>query len=198
VRMSEMDYNEFELKRGMKGRQSKQKPCSISSKTALKSIIASTKCPHKVALEALAKKPELIKGNYEHYDQVKVFYHFSLTDSKTYESLVAVPNGGKRHARTAAALRAEGVKRSYPDILLDIAKGGYFGLRLELKQEDKKKGKVTDGQQSRLELLHDSGYYSVKAWGHKAAIRAIELYVMLPDTIFKPMVINNDFDKTTS
>lgn len=196
--MTEMDYNEFQLKRSNKKPPSRQKSCSITAKNGLESILASIKCPHKAALEELARKPELIKGNYEHYDQVRVFYHFSLYDAITYDSLVSIPNGGLRHTKTATKLNAEGQKKGYPDMQLDIAKGGYFGLRLELKQLDKKKGKVTPLQQARLELLHDNGYYSIKAWGHKAAIRAIELYMLLPDTEFNPMVINNDFDKTTS
>jgi rhodanese-related sulfurtransferase len=197
VRMSEIEFNEFQAKQSSKKKGSKRKPCSMSIKSSDILGLSVTKCPHKLALEALAKKPELIKGNYEHYDQVRIFYHFAVNDKVTYESLVSVPNGGQRHAKTAAGLRAEGLKKGYPDMQLDIAKGGYFGLRLELKQEDKKKGRITPEQQTRLELLHDNGYYSVKAWGHDEAIRAIKLYMLLPNTIFKPMVLNNDFNKAT-
>lgn len=191
--MSELELKEFSIR----SKKRKEKPCSMSiSAKDIKGIVKS-KCPHKTALEKLAKNPELIKGNYEHYDQVRVFYHFSISDNIIYNSLVSVPNGGKRHTKTAVGLNAEGLKAGYPDMQLDIAKGGYFGLRLELKQADKKKGRVSDQQQARLGLLHDNGYYSVIAWGHAQAIRVIELYMLLPNTKFNPMVINNDFDKKT-
>jgi len=193
--MSEFDLNEFQAKRKKK-KTAKKCPLSVSKKGL--ATFEVSKCPHKIALEKLARKPELIKGKHEHYDQVRVFYHFSINNQIIYESLVSVPNGGQRHTKTAIDLNAEGLKKGYPDMQLDIAKGGYFGLRLELKQKDKKKGRVSEAQQARLELLHDNGYYSVKAWGCEEAIRAIELYMMLPNTKFNPMVINNDFNKTTS
>lgn len=196
LRMSEIDLNEFKVKRGKK-KSANNCPFSVDKKSLKKLTVS--KCPHKAALEYLAKHPEDIKGKYEHYEQVRIFYHYTLNDSRVYESLVAIPNGGKRAKKTAMALNAEGLKASYPDILLDIAKGGYFGLRLELKRLEKKpvgkgKGGVTPAQQARLELLHDNGYYSIKAWGHKEAIRAIDMYMLLPNTEFKPMVLNNDFN----
>lgn len=49
------------------------------------------------------------------------------------EWLHHVPNGGMRHKATAARLKREGVKAGAPDIYLDVARGGYHGLRIELK-----------------------------------------------------------------
>src|SRR5690242_7692047 len=45
----------------------------------------------------------------------------------------AIPNGGKRDIATARKLRAEGVKAGYPDLGLDVARGGWHGWRCELK-----------------------------------------------------------------
>lgn len=39
-----------------------------------------------------------------------------------------VPNGGKRDAATAVALKRQGVKAGVPDIMLPAARAGYHGL----------------------------------------------------------------------
>ena len=44
-----------------------------------------------------------------------------------------VPNGGKRDAATAVALKRQGVKAGVPDIVLPAARAGYHGLYIELK-----------------------------------------------------------------
>lgn len=44
-----------------------------------------------------------------------------------------VPNGGKRDAATAVALKRQGVKAGVPDIMLPAARAGYHGLYIELK-----------------------------------------------------------------
>ena len=48
--------------------------------------------------------------------------------------LFAVPNGGWRAKRTAAAMKAEGAKPGVPDYLLPVARGGFSGLAIELKR----------------------------------------------------------------
>lgn len=160
--------------------------------------VKAAKCPHKAALDALAKKPDLLKGNQEHYEQVRIFYHYSVVDRVIYDLLVAIPNGGQRAKKTAADLKAEGVKAGYPDLLFDVAKGGYFGLKLELKQEEAKNARLNDNQRERLILLAGRGYYVAVAWGHKQAIAIIDRYMALPNTIFNPLVVNNDFNKAAS
>ena len=42
-----------------------------------------------------------------------------------------VPNGGKRDAATAVALKRQGVKAGVPDIMLPAARAGYHGLYIE-------------------------------------------------------------------
>jgi len=68
----------------------------------------------------------------------------------------AVPNGGKRDPRTAARLKAEGVKAGIPDVNCDVARGGWHGLRLELKRT--KGGRVEPEQVERHEALRVQGY----------------------------------------
>ena len=49
------------------------------------------------------------------------------------EYMYHVPNGGKRDAATAVALKRQGVKAGVPDIMLPAARAGYHGLYIELK-----------------------------------------------------------------
>lgn len=48
--------------------------------------------------------------------------------------LHAIPNGGHRTAAQAGKLKAEGVKPGVPDLDLPCARGGFFGLRIEVKK----------------------------------------------------------------
>jgi hypothetical protein len=46
----------------------------------------------------------------------------------------AIPNGGKRSAREAALMKAEGVTAGAPDWVLFVPRGPYAGLALEFKR----------------------------------------------------------------
>lgn len=76
-----------------------------------------------------------------------------------------VPNGGKRDAATAVALKRQGVKAGVPDIMLPAARAGYHGLYIELKA-----GKNTTTKKQKHEL------------GVEAYIRYMDDFVILsPD-----------------
>lgn len=68
-----------------------------------------------------------------------------------------VPNGGKRDAATAVALKRQGVKAGVPDIMLPAARAGYHGLYIELKAG---KNTTTKKQKEWLEYLRQQGYYT--------------------------------------
>ena len=72
--------------------------------------------------------------------------------------LYAVPNGGLRHFVVAGQLKAQGVKPGVPDLCLPVARGGYFGMYIELKKIG---GKPTKEQKEWIELLDLQGYYAV-------------------------------------
>lgn len=78
--------------------------------------------------------------------------------------LHAIPNGGLRHKATAARLKAEGVKAGVPDIDLPVAKGGYHGLRIEMKR--RYGGRTSEDQDEWLEGLRENGYLTgvCKGW----------------------------------
>ena len=71
----------------------------------------------------------------EHIEQAKLFKRAKNHEHVHPElaALFAIPNGGKRNKKTAAILRAEGVKAGVLDVLLPCPIGGYAGLWIEMK-----------------------------------------------------------------
>lgn len=93
--------------------------------------------------------------------------------------LVHTPNGGDIGGKRGDKLRKMGVKAGYPDLMLDIAKGIYHGLRIELKR--KRGGKVSAAQIERLAMLNDEGYYAVVCKGYQEATQTIRAYINLKE-----------------
>ena len=67
-----------------------------------------------------------------------------------------VPNEGKRSRITGSILRAMGLRKGVPDIVLPVPRGGYHGLYVELKR--KEGGKASKEQLWWLEQLDKQGY----------------------------------------
>lgn len=88
------------------------------------------------------------------------------TDWPELRWLFAVPNGGWRAKRTAAAMKAEGAKPGVPDYLLPVQRGGYVGLAIELKTAT---GRVRPEQREWLALLAQQGWHTAVARGWEAA-----------------------------
>lgn len=81
--------------------------------------------------------------------------------------LYAVPNGGFRHKVVAAKMKAQGVKAGVLDFNLDVARGGYHGLRIELKRRIG--GQVSDAQKVWISWLNSQGYLAVVCRGWEEA-----------------------------
>ena len=104
----------------------------------------------------------------EHQEQVLLFQWASLNEAiyPELKNLFAVPNGGKRpqkrgsngkmYSPTAVRLKAEGLKAGVPDVFLDVPKGNYHGLRIEMKYG---KNTTTPEQKNWIERLSKYGYY---------------------------------------
>lgn len=113
----------------------------------------------------------------EHQEQCSVTlwvdFNFPMMglDPRLYH---AIPNAGKRHPAVGAKMKAEGLRKGYPDCAIDIACGGFHGLRLELKAMD---GAENEGQGSYHELLRAQGYRVVVCYGHTDAIEEIKSYL---------------------
>ena len=88
-----------------------------------------------------------------------------------------VPNGGKRNAKEAAHLKAEGVKAGVPDIVLPAARGCFHGLYIELKRQ--KSGSLSQDQKDYLDFLQKQGYCAVMCRGWKQAASTILMYLGL-------------------
>lgn len=94
---------------------------------------------------------------------------------KEMRMLYHVPNEGKRSRANGARLKAEGLRAGVPDINLDVARGEYHGLRIEMKR--RRGGRVSPEQTAWLEALREQGYAAVVAYGWEEAADAIEKYL---------------------
>jgi len=129
--------------------------------------------PHAVAMAYLASHPDDFEGKQEHYEQCRVFYEIERQRPDIYEALYAVPNGGLRSKATAGRQKAEGQKKGELDINLDMARGVYHGLRLELKWGRNKPAKE---QLAAITRHRQNGYFAAPVWGADDAIKLILAY----------------------
>jgi hypothetical protein len=89
--------------------------------------------------------------------------------------VVAIPNGGKRSIGVARKMKREGQKAGYPDLLLDVALGGYHGWRCEMKRFG---GVVNKKTQAPWHVrLTGQGYRVDVCVGWEAAARALVAYL---------------------
>lgn len=102
-------------------------------------------------------------------------YSMSYDNRPLTDWLFHVPNGGKRQAREAARLKAQGVKAGVNDLVLPIAVGGYGGLWIELKWG---KNQLTMAQLDFHQRLREGGQQVVTCWTLAEAVRAISDYLM--------------------
>ena len=88
--------------------------------------------------------------------------------------LFAIPNGGSRHRLEAINLKKQGVKAGISDITLQVARGGFHGLWIELKAG---KNKAQPSQLEFIEAVRKQGYLAKVIYGSTAAIELIEKYL---------------------
>lgn len=84
-------------------------------------------------------------------------------------------NGGHRDPRVARKLVGQGVKPGVFDVILDVARGGFHGLRIELKRPGKHA--VTAEQKDWLAAWTEEGYRAVVCVGWEAARQEIVTYL---------------------
>ena len=88
----------------------------------------------------------------------------------------AIPNGGRRDAKEAAHLKKQGVKPGVPDLFVPVARGGYHGLFIEMKDG---RNKPTDKQAEWIALLRDEGYAAFVCYGAGNAMACADWYMGL-------------------
>lgn len=122
----------------------------------------------------------LPKDASEHDHQAALFAWADLAKATMPElaMLAAVPNGGLRHKAVAGRLKREGVKAGYPDVLLDVARRPWHGLRIEMKAADR--GSLSAHQRDWIARLSAQGYLALVCHGWDEARVAVERYLALP------------------
>lgn len=123
----------------------------------------------------------------EHDEQAALFAWAAANEVQHPElcMLHATPNGGYRPMATAAKLKAEGVKAGYPDISLDVARGRWHGLRVELKRADHST-RPSEAQLMWMERLRYYGYSTAICYGAQEAQQCIMAYLSLDARAVQP------------
>lgn len=116
----------------------------------------------------------------EHAEQTDFFFkarrHFRDTGNHYLRNLLfAIPNGGKRDARTAASLKMEGVLKGVPDIFFAHPSPSAYGLFIEMKRE--KGGSTSPEQKKIIAAIQEEGYVVEVAKGSKEAFKILLDYL---------------------
>ena len=101
-------------------------------------------------------------------------------DGKVADWLIAIPNGGHRHKKTAARLKAAGVKAGVSDLFLALPLGGFAGLWIELKAPKSATapaGTPTQSQIDWLDRMAKAGYLATVCVGWESARDTIVGYL---------------------
>ena len=134
-------------------------------------------------VKPLSPKPARAKAvDREGLEQASLIKEISLRYPAAAKLIYHVPNGGHRHKLVAIKLKEQGVKAGVPDLVLPMARGGYFGLYIEFKATAPHDAAVSPAQDAYLQALTDQGYLAIVCRGHFDAIEAIRAYLLQPQT----------------
>ena len=100
--------------------------------------------------------------------------------AKISDYIFSIGNGGKRNAREAKRMKAQGVKAGVPDMFLHIPVKDYAGLFIELKRPQIgkiRKGTVSDKQKMYIEKLKKAHYKVCVCYGYHDAQNVIDEYL---------------------
>jgi hypothetical protein len=103
--------------------------------------------------------------------------HFIQWLKLQYPSLYAVtaafPNQGKRSYANASRMKAEGLKKGMPDVVIFHPEKLYHGMFIEFKSG---KGKLSPEQSQMIELLTHRDYYCCVCRNLEEAIQEVMRY----------------------
>jgi hypothetical protein len=119
----------------------------------------------------------------EGLEQAALMCDLELSLPAVFDLIYHVPNGGHRVKAVAAKLKAQGVKPGIPDLVLNMARGGYFGLYIEFKASPPNDAPVSPSQHERLRKLNEQGYLAIVCRGHFDAMEQIRAYLRLAPTV---------------
>jgi hypothetical protein len=119
----------------------------------------------------------------EGLEQAALIKELELRFPEVAALIYHVPNGGHRHKLVAIKLKGQGVKAGVPDLVLPMARGGYFGLYLEFKATAPNDAAVSASQHAWIRRLNDQGYLAIVCRGHFDAMEQIRAYLQLAPTV---------------
>lgn len=128
-----------------------------------------------------AKPPRAKLVDREGQEQAALLKEIHLRYPAVFELIYHVPNGGHRVKAVAAKLKAQGVKAGIPDLVLPMARGGYFGLYIEFKATVDP-APVSPSQDACISRLNAQGYLAIVCRGHFDAMECLRAYLALPKT----------------
>lgn len=112
--------------------------------------------------------------NEEHKLQCACVEWFRRQYPKYSRLLYAVPNGGRRDAKTGKILKDEGVVRGVSDLNLDIANRFYHGLRIEMKTP---KGIQSKEQKEFQAEVEAQGFKYIICRSRDEFIKGVTIYI---------------------
>lgn len=132
----------------------------------------------------------------ESEEQQSLFRYCSVEMSRYPEldMLAHIPNEGKRTKTTGARLKREGLRRGYPDIVLDVPRGEYHGLKIELKR--RKGSKITPDQKKWIIKLNKQGYAAAFCYGWEQAWDFIHAYLTRHKSLKSEKIVDEYISKS--
>jgi hypothetical protein len=102
-------------------------------------------------------------------------------------SIVHIPNEGQRSAQGGAILGHMGMSKGFPDLFVAEARGGYFGMFLEVKRNRRyraweMKTPTWICQKAWLHTLNQKGYLAQFIFGFEEGIQVLKMYLSWPET----------------
>jgi hypothetical protein len=119
----------------------------------------------------------------EHEEQVSFFEYVETVIVPKFPEAAgghSTQNGLFTTPAQAGKAKAAGNKKGVPDISFPVARGGYYGLYIELKRRTG--GHVSDEQKWYQGYLAEQGYRAVVCMGWEAAAAELESYLAMPVT----------------
>jgi len=101
---------------------------------------------------------------------------------KELRFLNASLNGVRLPIGLAVKAKKLGLIKGVPDLQLPSARGGYFGLYIEVKRQRGAGSAVSDEQKEFIQYLNDAGYLARVCYGAEETIKKILYYLELPPT----------------
>lgn len=117
--------------------------------------------------------------------QAAVIERFNARHPEHARRLIHIPNGGSRRRHEAWRMKCQGVRPGVSDLEFCQARGGYFGLWIEMKAPKPHRSRVTDDQVDWIVLMRDEGYRAEVARGADEALAILEDYLAQPRTVVR-------------